>query len=476
MNKTTPASAKDNRWILASLSLTMLLPSLGTSIANIALPSLAETFGAPFQQIQWVVLSYLLAITVSIVSVGRLGDMFGRRRMLLIGLGIFIAGSAACAVAPNLAILIAARVIQGVGAALMMALTMAMVSEAVPKERTGSAMGLLATMSAIGTALGPSLGGALIHYAGWSSIFLINVPVGTITLALAAKVLPRPRLAMVNARGGFDYAGTAVLAIGLGTFCLAMTLGRGNFSLLNLGLVVLAVAAGLWFVHQQSQSPAPLVKLEVLRQWKFSSSFAMSILIATVVMASLVVGPFYLSISLGLPPTQVGLLMATGPLVAAVVGIPAGRLVDRFGASHIACAGLYCIGLGAANLSLLPFGESRLAYVVPLVMITAGYGLFQAANNTAVMADVPPDQRGVISGVLTLSRNLGLISGASVMGAVFALGSGTSDFTQAQPNDVTSGLRLTYAMATVLVIVAILITKAAEWAAYRANHPNWRTE
>ena len=154
------------RWALISLALSMLMPSLDTSIANAGLPTLAAAFDATFQQVQWIVLAYLLAVTTLIVSVGRLGDGFGRRRLLLIGIGIFTAASLVCALAPSLAWLIGARAVQGLGAAIMFALTVALVADAVPKSRAGSAMGLLATMSATGTTLGPSLGGLLMAHVG----------------------------------------------------------------------------------------------------------------------------------------------------------------------------------------------------------------------------------------------------------------------------------------------------------------------
>ena len=166
------------RWALTSLSLSLLLSSLGTSIANVGLPTLAQAFGAIFAQVQWVVLAYLLAITTLIVSVGRLGDLLGRRRLLLGGIALFTFASALCGLAPTLPWLIAARALQGLGAAVMMALTMALVGELVPKARTGSAMGLLGTMSAVGTALGPSLGGVLIATLGWRALFLVNLPLG----------------------------------------------------------------------------------------------------------------------------------------------------------------------------------------------------------------------------------------------------------------------------------------------------------
>ena len=203
------------RWALASLSLSMLLSSLGTSIANVGLPTFAQAFNASFQEVQWIVLAYLLAITTLIVSVGRLGDITGRRRLLLVGIILFTVASVLCGVAPTLWLLIAARAAQGLGAAIMMALTMAFVAETVPKGMTGRAMGLLGTMSAIGTALGPSLGGMLIAGAGWRAIFLVNVPLGILTFLLALRHLPVDRTEPRTDRAGFDHVGTLLLALTL---------------------------------------------------------------------------------------------------------------------------------------------------------------------------------------------------------------------------------------------------------------------
>src|SRR5215212_7767656 len=192
------------RWGLAGLSLSMLLSALGTSIANVALPTLAQAFDASFQDVQWVVLAYLLALTTLVVSAGRLGDIVGRRRLLLAGIGLFTTVSLLCGLAPTLWLLIAARAAQGLGAAVMMALAMAFVGETVPKEKTGSAMGLLGTMSAVGTALGPSLGGILIAGLGWRAIFLVNVPLTLVALLLAQRSLPDDRPGLKTDRPGFD--------------------------------------------------------------------------------------------------------------------------------------------------------------------------------------------------------------------------------------------------------------------------------
>ncbi len=456
------------RWALVSLSLSMLLSSLGTSIANVGLPTLAQAFTASFQEVQWVVLAYLLAITTVIVSVGRLGDIIGRRRLLLTGISVFTFASVLCGVVPTLWLLIAARAVQGFGAAIMMALAMAFVGEIVPKGKTGSAMGLLGTMSAIGTALGPSLGGVLIASLGWPALFLINVPLAILTLVLVYRYLPIDCEVPKADRARFDTMGTLLLALTLAAYALAMTMGRGSFGPLNMALLLAAAFGVGLFVLTETRAASPLIRLAMFRNPVLSAGFATSALVTTVVMATLVVGPFYLSGALALDVAHVGLVMSSGPIVAALTGVPAGRAVDRYGAHHISIFGLVAMAVGSALLCVLPTGFGVPGYVVPLVAITAGYALFQAANNTAVMTNIRPDQRGVVSGLLNLSRNLGLITGASVMGAVFAIGSATTSDVTARPEAVAAGMRITFAVAAILIIFALAIASVSRAVLQRA--------
>jgi EmrB/QacA subfamily drug resistance transporter len=459
------------RWALASLSLAMLLSSLGTSIANVALPTLTQAFSASFQDVQWVVLAYLLAITTLIVSVGRLGDITGRRRLLLAGLVLFTVASGLSGVAPTLSLLIAARAVQGLGAAIMMALTMAFVGDTVPKAKTGSAMGLLGAMSAIGTALGPSLGGVLIAGLGWPAIFLVNVPLGIVTFLLAYRYLPVDRPTPKSDRAGFDNVGTLLLALTLAAYALAMTVGRGSFGPLNMALLLAAVSGVGLFVLAERRAASPLIRLAMFRDLVLSASLAMSTLVSTVMMATLVVGPFYLSRALGLDTALVGIVVSVGPLVVALAGVPAGRTTDRFGAARMTILGLVGIAAGSFMLSMMPASFGIPGYIAPLVIITAGYALFQTANNTDVMTDVPRDQRGVISGMLNLSRNLGLITGASVMGAVFALAAAAIDITTTEPEAVATGMRITFAVAGVLIVAALAIAVGSRVLASRPSPP-----
>ncbi|MEO7362099.1 MAG: MFS transporter [Gemmatimonadaceae bacterium] len=397
------AEAASSSVALASLSLATLMSSLGTSIANVALPTLAHSFQATFPQVQWVVLAYLLASTALVVSVGRLGDVTGRRRLLLAGIGVFTAASLACSMAPSLLWLIVARAVQGGGAAIMLALTMAVAASTVSKARAGSAIGLLAAMAAVGTALGPSAGGLLIATFSWRALFFMNVPLGLLTLGLAYQSLPNDR------------------------------------------------ATGETRVHQ------PLFQSAMFRHSLVRRSLVMLALVSTVMMATLVVGPFYLSRALNLNAAAVGFTMSAGPIVAALTSVPAGRIADRFGFARTSIIGLVATVVGSTALALLPASSGIVGYLLPIAFLTGGYAVFQTANNTGLMTHVGATERGVISGLLSLARNLGLISGASVMGAVFAYASGSTDIDASDAAAVATGMRTTFAVAAMLVLVALAI-------------------
>lgn len=449
-----PASSR-----LFALALAMLLSSLGTSIANVALPSLQTAFSATFGEVQWVVLAYLLVVTSTIVGAGRLGDLVGRRRLLLGGLAVFALASGAAALAPDLAFLIAARAVQGLGAAIMMALTVASVTDVVARERTGAAMGLLGTVSAVGTALGPSLGGALVSWAGWPAVFAVLAGAGAATLLVGLRYLPAS--AAVDSRpASFDFPGMLLLALALGSYALATTLGGGSPGAFNALLAVLSIVGVVAFILVERRSASPLLRIELLAERRLSSALLSLGLVTTIVMATLVVGPFYLSDVLGLRPVETGLVMSIGPGVAALVGIPAGRLVDAYGSERVAVAGLVAVALGSVLMMILPGWLGAGGYVVGLAVITAGYALFQAANSTSVMADAPQDCRGLTSALLGLARNLGLVTGASAMGAIFALGSnGVATIGLAAGRE--TGMMLTFAAAAVLAVVALAITIGA---------------
>lgn len=406
---------------LAALSLAMLLPSLGTSITNVALPTLSTWFDAPMADVQWVVIVYLLAVTSLIVGAGRLGDLVGRRRLLLAGMALFSAASAMGALSPSLSALIAARAVQGVGGAVMMTLTVAMVGDLVPKDRTGSTMGLLGTVSAVGTALGPTMGGALIAAWGWPSVFAVLAAMGAVAVLAGSAFFPADAQA-ARRPTGFDLPGLLLLALSLGAISAVFTLSGRMSGPALLALSVASASGIAAFALTEVRAPAPLVRLDLLRNRALGTGLASLMLVSAIVMATLVVGPFYLSGVLGLDPVRTGMVMSVGPAVAAVAGIPAGRLVDRLGSFPVIIAGLLAMTVGSVLMILLP-GPFRVGgYATSLAVITFGYAMFQAANMTAIMQRTANDQRGVTSALIGLSRNLGLIVGASAMAALYAAG------------------------------------------------------
>ncbi|TIM07543.1 MAG: MFS transporter, partial [Mesorhizobium sp.] len=240
---------------------------------------------------------------------------------------------------------------------------------------------------------------------------------------------------------------------------------------LNLALFVAAVFAAGLLVLVEARVASPLIRLAAFGNTTLSASLATSALVATVMMATLVVGPFYLSRALGLDAAVVGIVMSVGPLVAALTGVPAGRIADRFGAGRMTVSGLIAMSAGCFILSVMPAISGIPGYIAPIAVITSGYALFQTANNTAVMSDIRPDQRGVISGLLNLSRNLGLITGASVMGAVFAFASEAIDIATARPDAVATGMRITFAVAATLIVVALAVAVGGRAVAARPSLP-----
>lgn len=445
-------------WALACLALATVCGSLGTSIVNVALPSLTERFGASFASVQWIVIAYLLTGTATIVLAGRLGDLLGRRKLLLAGLALFAAATLAASEAPTLGFLVAARAVQGCAAAVITALSLALARSVVRKERTGAAMGLLGTMSAVGTALGPSLGGALVEALGWRAAFAANIPLAIAALALGARFLerdgPRQRTSMLD---GFDVPGSVLLAVTLAGLALASTIGRivpGPWAALSAGVAVVGAVA---FVLVERRSQAPLVPFAWLASGGLGLALVTNAVVSTVVMATMVVGPFHLVRGLGLDAAAAGLVMATGPVVSALVGLPAGRRVDAIGSRRVTLAGLYVLGAGAALLAAFAGRASVLAYAGPLAVLTAGYALFQAANNTAVMAEVAAENRGVVSGLLSLSRNLGLMLGTTALGALFAASCGSGDIARATAEDVAGAMRITFAVAAALVAMLLAL-------------------
>lgn len=445
--------------VLTGLSLAILLSQLGTNIINVALPTLVASFETSFGAVQWVVVSYLLVVTALIVGVGRFGDQLGKKRLFLWGLAIFMAASVLCALSSNLPLLIAGRAAQGLGGAIIMALSFAFVGEVFPEERTGFAMGVLSTMVSFGIALGPSLGSLALAAFGWQAMFWLNLPFGILAWLLVSRHLPNtvdaPKHPVPAVR--FDWVGTILLAATLGAYSLAMTFSgaRGLGDTLVVQLMIGVIVGLVLFLGVQMKVKAPLLRLSMFRNLLLSTSMAMSVLVYAVMMATLVLGPFFLSKAAGLDTRSVGLVMTVGPLAAALMGVPASFVADRIGARLAMVIGLAFFTIGAFVMSWVPVASGVPVYVAAILLISVGLALFQTPNNTAVMANAKPEQRGLVSGLLALARNLGLITGASLIGAIFAHAVG--DAGTATPETITSAMRLAFQVAAFMAAAAFLM-------------------
>lgn len=440
----------DKVTILLVISLCVLLASLGTSIANIALPVFEETFSATFQSVQWVTISYLLATTVSVTIVGKLADQYGHRRVLLTGIFLFTIASFSCAFAPTILVIILLRAFQGMGAAVLMTLSVTIVKKNNETVKMGRAMGLIGTMSAVGTAMGPSLGGFLLSVWDWPSIFLLLSCLGIPTFWLSVYCIRKDNL-IVDYTQRINVPGIVMLVISIVAYALSMTLGKDVIRPQSLLLILVAVLTGSLFFYVQKRSDNPLIDASVFKNRVLRSSLLANFLVATIMMTTLVVGPFFLTVGLGLNEFNAGLVMSVGPLMSILTGIPAGKLVDTVGPDRIVKIGLHWLWVGTIVLASLPAVYGLTGYIIGICLLTPGYQLFQAGNNTAVMAQTSKRQDGLISGILNLSRNLGLVTGASVMGAIFSLAVATKPIRAAKPEAILFGLTVTFGVGAILL-------------------------
>ena len=345
----TAGAAFPSRWKgLAGVGLSVFMFTLDGSAANVALPALAHAFDASLATVQWVVVAYLLALTTLVLGAARLGDRIGRKRAYLAGIAIFAVGGCACALAPSIAALIAARALQGVGAVFLSALSGAIVAQTFPSEERGRALGIVAALVFGGLALGPTVGGFVLGAFGWHGVFLTSVPIALVALVVVARVIPD--LPPVSRRGGFDWAGAVTLAASLAALALGLTLAqsRGFAALVVLGLIALACGGLALFVVLQKRTAVPLVDLRLLRRPSIGLGLLLALLVYLVLSGSTLVLPFYLAIVLHYSPAKMGMLMAASPLVGMLAAPLGGALADRIGARRLTLFATVALAIGCA--------------------------------------------------------------------------------------------------------------------------------
>ncbi len=412
------------KWVVFAIVATgIFMATLDSSIVNISLPAIARYFGVALSgSIEWVIIAYLMVVAATLLTIGRLADMMGRKGIWTTGLIIFTLGSAICGASPSLGILIAARAFQGLGGSLLMAISPAMLTSAFPSTERGRALGLNALIVALGVSAGPTIGGVITQYLTWRWIFYVNAPIGILGVIATLRLLTEPVRWDHEKFAGFDLAGAGLLAIGLASLTLGLSFGQewGWLSVGTLTTIAIGVVALVDMVIIEGRLANPLVKLRLLTDRVFASANISLILSFLALFAVSFMLPFYFEQLRNFSIIESGLLLTPLPLTIAVVAPISGRLADRFGTRWLAASGLAIACVGLVLISKLDAHSSLFDIIWRLSFTGIGQGLFQSPNNSALMGAAPRNEQGVASGFLGTGRVVGQSLSVALAGAIFA--------------------------------------------------------
>ncbi|MDA8218307.1 MAG: DHA2 family efflux MFS transporter permease subunit [Dehalococcoidales bacterium] len=408
-------------WVLGVNQIAILMALLDASIVNIALPTILAELNTDLVLVEWVVTGYLLVITTTLLIFGRLGDMVGRKKVFTVGFLVFTLGSGLSGASANVWELIGFRLLQGVGAAMLLANNVAIITAVFPRQQRGLALGINGITAGVSVALGPTLGGFMVDYFGWGSIFFLNVPIGVIGSLAALLILDERTVSVGQQRGGqrFDLLGAGISIVALTALLIALNagpeVGWTSFTVLALfvGFLVLMIV----FVVVEARVEQPMVNLALFRRADFSAGLVAGLFGFMGIAANAFLMPFYLQLVLGYPAVVAGLLMSPTSFAALVVSPISGWTSDRIGYRLLTTVGIAIFAVALGLLSTLTVGTHYLYVLYWLLLLGFGWGLFLAPNNSSIMGTVPRDQLGMGSGLLALVRNLGLVVGVAVTNA-----------------------------------------------------------
>ncbi len=458
----------DRWWILAAVSLVLFLGSLDGSIVNIALPTLTEEFDTSFTAVQWVIIAYLLGITVLMVHMGRIADVVGKKRVFAPGIAIFLLGTVASGLAPSINILILCRFFESIGAAMMLSVGIAIITETWPRSRLGMAIGIASGFLSIGIVLGPAVGGFLIERFGWRSIFFVNVPFGLVALGLVLRFVPPLRPAVIRPR--FDWGGAITLAVALLCATLGLTAGqiRGFVAPLPLALLTAAAVSTALFLIVEQRTAHPIVDLSLFRLPQFSVNLAASWLVFLAIAGVVLLLPFYLQFVLELKVLWVGLMMAVVPIAIGILQPMAGYLSDRIGRLPPMLFGMASLIVGYGAMATLRVDGTPLGFALRLLPVAVGLAAFYSPNSSAMMAAVPQKRLGVASGLAGMVRTNAQLAGVSVLGAFLSArlvhhgGAGT-ELQSAPPEIIVLALHDQFVLVAGIIGVGLLAMIGAAW-------------
>jgi EmrB/QacA subfamily drug resistance transporter len=409
-------------WTLAALGVGLFMLMLDNTVVNVALPSIQRDLGARLSELEWIVSGYALTFAALMLTGGKLADLLGRRLVFVGGLTVFTASSLACALAPSAGFLIGARVVQGVGAALMNPATLSIITATFPPRERGAAIGIWAGVSATALAIGPFIGGLLTEHVGWSSIFFVNVPIGAVAIVAALFLIDESKDMSEGQRP--DLAGQLASGLGLFSFVYALIEGnnRGWTSTRILGAFAVALVALAAFVVLELRQRRPMLDLGLFRNRTFTGATATVLLVTLALFGVFFYVSLFMQDVLGYSPVRAGAAFLPMTLLIVVIAPPTGRQSDRFGSRWLLTIGTLLV---AAQLFYLSTVDADATYWRLLPgMILGGLGIASVMSpaTAAALSAVPVDKGGVGSGVVNTARQLGGAMGIALLGAILARG------------------------------------------------------
>ena len=408
-----------NKWaVLIILSTALFMVNLDVTIVNIALPSIMEQLPASLSGAEWVLNAYVLVFAVLLVTLGRMGDIFGRKRLFISGLAVFTAASFACGVAPDIGWLIGSRVVQAIGGAAMMPATLSILNVCFQSGHRGLAIGIWGASAGAAAALGPIIGGLLVGSLGWGWVFLVNIPIGLAAFIAAVKIVPES--ADPDASRSLDWPGIATATLVLGTLSFALIEGQafGWTSPLILALFAVALLGAGAFLLVETRARVPLVPVSFFRNISFTAGNILGLIVMFNLVGVIFLSVMYLQAVRDYPPMESGLIILPLPLALMIVSPLAGRLADRLQMRFLLAAGMVMVALGMSFLSQIQPDTPGRAMSWPLGLTGIGLGLVMAPLSSIVMASAPVTRSGTASGILTTMRQTGATLGITVLGAV----------------------------------------------------------
>jgi EmrB/QacA subfamily drug resistance transporter len=440
-------------WTLGAVSFGLFMIMLDNTVVNVALPSIQRDLGARLSELEWIVAGYALTFAALLLVGGKLADLFGRRLVFVVGLGIFTASSLACALAPNPQFLIGARVVQGIGAALMSPATLSIISATFPPRERGQAIGIWAGVAALALSIGPFVGGVLTEHVGWSSIFFVNVPIGVLAIAASLLLIEESKDTSEGQR--LDLPG--LLSSALGLFALTYGLIEANnygwTSARILGALAIAAVALASFVVLERRQRRPMLELALFHNATFTGANLVVLLVALAQFGVLFFVSLYMQNVLGYSPVRAG--TAFLPMTVLIVAIAplAGRVSDRMGSRWLMTGGMMLVALQLFYFSRLGVHESYATLVPGMLIGGVGIASVMSPSNAAALRGVPVDRAGVGSAVVNTSRQVGGSTGIALMGAIVAHGMAGRQ----TPEAFVHGFSLALTVAAVIAFAGALV-------------------